>query len=106
MGFEKDQNNNLIEVVNHRNKTFALAYELQGDSKSRRVWYFLCTASPVSDATKSKAESIEPNSVSLNITARSIEVGNYSVIRTIAKFGDTNYQTFFSAVPSLPVLGV
>ena len=54
---------------------------------------------------KSKAESIEPNSVSLNITARSIEVGNYSVIRTIAKFGDSNYLTFFSSVPTLPILG-
>lgn len=105
LGFERDSNNNLVEIVNHRTKTFALGYELQGDAKSRRIWYFLCTASPVSDATKTKAESIEPNSVAINITARSIEVGNYSVIRTIAKFGDTNYQSFFSSVPSLPSLG-
>ena len=105
LGFEKDSNNNLVEIVNHRTKTFALGYEIQGDAKSRRIWYFLCTASPVSDATKTKAESIEPNSVAISITARSIEVGNYSVIRTIAKFGDTNYQSFFSSVPSLPSLG-
>ncbi len=105
LGYEKDTNGNLIEVVNHRNKTFALGYEIQGDAKSRRVWYFLCTASPISDATKTKAESIEPNSVTLSITARSIEMGNLSVIRTIAKFGDDNYNTFFSSGPTVGNLG-
>lgn len=105
LGYEKDTNNNLIEVVNHRNKTFALGYEIQGDAKARRIWYFLCTASPVSDATKTKAESIEPNSVTLSITARSIEVGNLSVIRTIAKFGDANYNNFFTSGPSVGTIG-
>ncbi|MDY0338268.1 MAG: hypothetical protein RBQ78_00695 [Acholeplasmataceae bacterium] len=106
LGFAKDSNGNLVEVINHRTKTFALGYEIQGDAKSRRIWYFLCTASPISDNTKSKAESIEPNEVSIDITARSIEVGNYSVIRTIAKYGDTNYSSFFTQVPELPVIGV
>ncbi|HOH58562.1 MAG TPA: hypothetical protein PLQ22_00950 [Bacilli bacterium] len=105
LGYEKDTNNNLIEVVNYRNKTFALGYEIQGDAKARRIWYFLCTASPVSDATKTKAESIEPNSVTLSITARSIEVGNLSVIRTIAKFGDANYNNFFTSGPSVGTIG-
>ena len=41
LGYERDSNNNLVEIVNHRNKTFALGYEIQGDDKSRRVWYFL-----------------------------------------------------------------
>lgn len=106
LGFAKDSNGNLVEIVSHKIKTFALGYEIQGDAKARRVWYFLCTASPVGDATKSKAESIEANAVSLTVTARSIEVGNLSVIRTIAKFGDTNYNSFFTAVPSLPSIGV
>src|SRR5574344_726880 len=101
LGFAKDSNGNLVEVINHRTKTFALGYEIQGDVKSRRIWYFLCTASPVSDATKTKAESIEPNSVTLSITARPIEVGNVSVIRTIAKFGDANYNNFFTSGPSV-----
>ena len=106
LGFIRDKNQNLVEVITHRAKTFALGYEIQGDAKSRRVWYFLCTASPIGDATKSKAETIEPNEVSISITARSIEVGNLSVIRTIAKFGDTNYQSFFTDVPELPAIGV
>ena len=106
LGFARDINGNLIELVTHKIKTFALGYEIQGDAKARRIWYFLCTASPVGDSTKSKAESIEPNSVSLTITARSVEVGNHSVIRTIAKFGDSNYGSFFTAVPGLPSIGV
>ena len=33
LGYERDANNNLVEIVNHRNKTFALGYEIQGDDK-------------------------------------------------------------------------
>jgi len=106
LGYERDANNNLVEIVNHRNKTFALGYEIQGDDKSRRVWYFLCTASPISDASKTQTESIEPNSVTLNITARSIEIGNLSVIRVISKYGDENYNDFFSSGPTVTNIGI
>ncbi len=106
LGFVKDSNDNLVEVISDRPKTFALGYEFQGDAKSRRVWYFLCTASPISEGTKTKQESIEANSITLNITARSIESGNYSVIRQIAKFGDDNYNAFFTTGPTLPTIGI
>ena len=92
-----------IEVTNAEVKTFALGYEIQGDTKARRVWYFLCTATPVGQATKSKADSIEANSVSLTITARPIEINDKEVIRVIASKGDTNYDTFFDAV-ALPTI--
>ena len=93
----------LVEVTNAEVKTFALGYEIQGDSKARRVWYFLCTATPVGQSTKSKADSIEANSVSLTITARPIEVNDKEVLRVIANKGDTNYETFFDSV-ELPTI--
>lgn len=102
-GYIEDKNKNLIEVTNAEVKTFALGYEIQGDTKARRVWYFLCTATPVGQATKSKADSIEANSVSLTITARPIEINDKEVIRVIASKGDTNYDTFFDAV-TLPTI--
>lgn len=102
-GYIEDKNKNLIEVTNAEVKTFALGYEIQGDTKARRVWYFLCTATPVGQATKSKADSIEANSVSLTITARPIEINDKEVIRAIASKGDTNYDTFFDAV-TLPTI--
>lgn len=102
-GYALDSNNNLVEVVNADVKTFALGYEIQGDSKARRVWYFLCTATPVGQATKSKADSIEANSVSLTITARPIEVNDKEVLRVIASKGDSNYESFFDKV-TLPTI--
>jgi|SRR5690554_245194 len=103
-GFKTDSNGNLVEVLNSEIKTFALGYEIQGDIKARRIWYFLCTATPSGESSKSKTDSIEANSISLNITARPIEAGNDLVIRTISNLGDTNYNTFLSTAPVIPNL--
>ena len=101
-GFKTDTNGNFVEVINNETKTFALGYEIQGDSKARRIWYYLCTATPSGDASKSKADSIEANSISLSITARPIESGDNLVIRVIASVGDTNYTSFLTTAPALP----
>lgn len=101
-GVLEDTNGNLVEVVNNETKTFALGYEIQGDIKARRIWYFLCTATPSGDASKSKADSIEANSITLNITARPIESGDNQILRVIAGAGDTNYTSFLSSTPVLP----
>jgi hypothetical protein len=101
-GVLEDTNGNLVEVVNGETKTFALGYEIQGDIKARRIWYFLCTATPSGDASKSKADSIEANSITLNITARPIESGDNLILRVIAGVGDANYAAFLTTAPALP----
>lgn len=105
-GFKTDSNGNLVEVINGEIKTFALGYEIQGDVKARRIWYFLCTATPAGDASKSKTDSIEANSVSLTITARPIEVGDDLVMRVISSLGDLNYTTFLTTPPVIPNLTI
>ena len=101
-GFLEDTNGNLVEILNAETKTFALGYEIQGDVKARRIWYFLCTATPSGDASKSKADSIEANSITLNVTARPIESGDNQILRVIAGMGDTNYTGFLTQTPALP----
>ena len=101
-GFKTDSNGNFVEIINNDTKTFALGYEIQGDVKARRIWYYLCTATPSGDSSKSKGDSIEANSISLTITARPIEVGDYLILRVIANVGDTNYANFLSTSPALP----
>jgi phi13 family phage major tail protein len=103
-GFKTDTNGNFVEIINNETKTFALGYEIQGDTKARRIWYYLCTATPSGDASKSKADSIEANSISLTITARPIEAGNNLILRVIASLGDTNYGNFLTSPPALPTL--
>lgn len=103
LGYQKLENGNLVEIANAPVVTFALGIQFSGDVKARRVWYFLCTVTPISDATKSKTDSVEANATTLNITVRPIEGSNDKLINQLtASKGDANYETFFSAVPEIP----
>ncbi len=103
LGYQKLENGNLVEIANAPVVTFALGIQFSGDVKARRVWYFLCTVTPISDATKSKTDSVEANATTLNITVRPIEGSNDRLINQLtASKGDANYETFFSAVPDIP----
>lgn len=103
LGYQKLENGNLVEIANAPVVTFALGIQFSGDVKARRVWYFLCTVTPISDATKSKTDSVEANATTLNITVRPIEGSNDKLINQLtASKGDANYETFFSTVPDIP----
>lgn len=103
LGYAKLSNGNIVEVTNAPVVTFALGFEFQGDAKARRVWYFLCTVTPISEATKSKTESVEANATTLTISARPIEANDgYMISHQVASKGDSNYETFFASVPTIP----
>ena len=103
LGYRKLANGNMVEITNAPVVTFALGLEFQGDAKARRVWFYLCTCSPISEGTKSRGDSVEANSISLSITARPIEVGSdlYATHATSSK-GDANYDTFLTSKPAVP----
>ncbi|HPL55677.1 MAG TPA: phage tail protein [Bacilli bacterium] len=105
LGYKKLSNGNLVEVTNSPVKTFALGFEFQGDAKARRVWFYLCSVTPINEATKTKGESIEANEITLNIVARPIEVGNFLVTHIVSNSEDTNYNDFLYSAPQLPTIG-
>ena len=103
LGYKKLENGNLVEIANAPVVTFALGIQFSGDVKARRVWYFLCTVTPVSDGTKAKTESVEANATTLTITVRPIEANDDNLVNQItASKGDANYDTFFATVPAIP----
>lgn len=103
LGYKRLENGNLIEIANAPVVTFALGLEFQGDVKARRMWFYLCTATPVSESTKSKTDSVEANATSITISARPIEVDEDTCITYIlASKGDDNYATFLTNAPALP----
>ncbi len=104
LGYKRLANGNLIEVANAKPVTFALGLEFQGDTKARRAWFYLCNVTPISESTKSKTDSAEANAITLNITARPIEVGDHLVTNSVAAIGDSNYTNFLTTAPSLPVI--
>lgn len=105
LGYKKLANGNLVEVSNAPVVTFALGLEFQGDVKARRMWFYLCTVTPVGEGTKSNTDSVEANSITLNITARPIEVNaDTNVTYLVSSKGDANYNTFLTTAPTLPSL--
>lgn len=102
LGYKELDDGNLVEIANAPVVTFALGFEVQGDEKQRRTWYYLCNVTPIAESTKSKADSIEANSTTLNITARPIEVGDFLVTNRICSKGDSNYTNFLTTAPVLP----
>ena len=105
LGYKATSEGNLVEITNAPTVTFALGVEYQGDVKARRVWYYLCNVAPINEATKSKTESVEANSITLNINVRPIAIddNNYTTHR-IANKGDGNYDAFLTTAPALPVI--
>lgn len=104
LGYKRLENGNIVEIANAKTATFALGLEFQGDAKARRAWFYLCSVTPISESTKSKTDSAEANAVTLNITARPIEVGDYLITNTVAALGDSNYTNFLTTAPSTPVI--
>lgn len=105
LGYQLLENGNLVEITNAPVVTFALGMEFQGDEKARRVWFYLCNVAPISEASKTKADTIEANAISLNITVRPIAINqSHLTTHSIARLGDSNYATFLTSIPVLPTL--
>ena len=103
LGYKKLENGNLVEIANAPVVTFALGIQFSGDVKARRVWYFLCTVTGVSDGTKPKTEPGEAKARTLTITVGPSEANDDNLVNQItASKGDANYDTFFATVPAIP----
>jgi len=102
LGYVFDENNNLVECTNKtKPQTFAIGFEMNGDVHRRRTWYFLATAAPINEGTKSITDSVEANAVTVNITCYAFTKNEYELMKLVARTGDDNYETFLDNPPSL-----
>ena len=92
----------LIEKLNAEAKHFALLFQFEGDVNATRYCLYNCVASRSAISSTTKAESIEPQTETITITATS--VFNTSISQDIvrAKTGDSTttavYNGWFSSV--------
>lgn len=98
LGYKEDSAKGLCEVTNAAPVTFAFGFEVKGDVKKRRIWYYLCTATQGSEATETNSDSITPNSDEVVITARPINCKGTYVLRRIVEEGASDYDTSFTTV--------
>lgn len=107
LGMIEDGTGGLIEDAGAPTKHFALLFEFQGDESATRHCMYNCTATRPSVASATKAESIEPQTETLNLTARSIWNAHLTkdIVKMKAASTHSAYANWFTAVYQ-PTAGV
>lgn len=100
LGMIEDGTGGLIEDAGAPTVHFALLFEFQGDESATRHCMYNCTASRPSVAGATKAESIEPQTETLNLTARTIwnEKIQKDIVKMKAASTHAAYATWFTTV--------
>lgn len=99
MGLTEDSNGALIESADAIASAFALGFEVQGDSKGRRTWYYNCTCARPNQDASTKESGITPSTEKLSI--KMMPRSTDKKVRATLELSDTNtaaYNGFFSAV--------
>lgn len=99
MGYTEDTNGALIESANVTFAKFALGFEVQGNEKPTRTWYYYCTITRPNDEANTKEAEMATNDKTMNIIA-SPRPTDEKVKVTMTK-SDTNttaFDGFFTAV--------
>lgn len=102
LGMILDNKNVLVEDMNAPIVHFALLFQFEGDVKSTKHIMYNCTCSRASEAGSTKNESIEPQTETLNIEAKSIYVSGLDTdivkAEANADSDSTTYAGWTSAV--------
>lgn len=102
-GETKDSNEAFIENVNDTFSPFALGFQIEGDEKARRFWYYNCSCSRSKNEAKTLEASKEPSTDALTINAMARETDGK--VRALLTESDTNkdvYNSFFTEVYEQP----
>lgn len=96
LGWAEDENGVLIENADAAFTPFALGFEVQGNEKATRTWYYYCVASRPNDEANTKESDMSTNDVTLSITA--LPRPTDKDVKATAKASDNVYSTFFDSV--------
>lgn len=98
-GEKKDSNGAYIENVNDIFKPFALGFQIEGDEKARRFWYYNCSCSRSKNEAKTIESSKEPSTDSMTINAMGRETdGKVRALLTETAENKEAYDQFFDTV--------
>lgn len=98
-GEKKDSNGAFIENTNDSFIPFALGFQVEGDEKGRRFWYYNCTCSRAKNEAKTIESSKEPSTDSMTINAMARETdGKVRVLISETNENKEAYDNFFNEV--------
>lgn len=99
LGYAKDKNGAISESTAIKAKNYALAFEIDGDSKKTRHLLYKCNSSRPDLEGETKKEKTEPKTDKLSIKA--MPTLKDGLIKIKIEQGKTGYDTFFDA-PYMP----
>lgn len=103
LGFETDDDGNLVELSTALGAECALLFEFQGDVKARRHIFWNVKFGRPSITGNTKEESIEPQTSTLEFNA--VPLANGITKSTTAEGTDaTAYSNWFTTAPVVPTL--
>lgn len=98
-GETKDSNGAFIENGSDKFKPFALGFQIDGDEKGRKFWYYNCSCSRSKNEAKTTENSKEPSTDSLTIKAMPRDTdGKVRVLLPESTTNTEAYKTFFDDV--------
>lgn len=102
LGDIKDSKNVLVENLNAAIVHFALLFQFEGDEHATKHVMYNCTCARPTTAGQTKGESIEPQTETLNIEAKSIYNASLDadIVKAECPYGSDAYATWTSAVYS------
>lgn len=93
---------NLAEDANVLPNNVALMFQFDGDvSATKHIFYKVVFARPNVEG-ETKEESTDPKTTSMDIKAVPVAQGDHQWVKSKCRKDDTNYETFFTAAPTLP----
>ena len=99
LGEITDTNGALVETASAVTKAFALGFEVQGDDKPRRTWFYNCTAARPNTDASTKEATITPQTDTLQITMSPRIADQYvKVVMTQTSSNTSAFTNFFSSV--------
>lgn len=96
-GEKKDDNNVLVENVNTESVEFALGFDIDGDVKTTRFWFYSCTATRPSTESKTTEDTKEPTTDTLTVSCAPLSDGNVRV-KTTEDTTDEIYSKWYDEV--------
>lgn len=98
LGYIKSTAGSLLETDAPVTPHFALMFQIETDSKARKIRYYNCTAVEADEEYATSEETIDPTTSTMNVTSTGEPIGDYNVFREIVYSGNTNYNDFFTTV--------
>lgn len=94
---KEDANGVLLENANEESNKFAFGFEIDGDSKGTKFWFYNCNATRPSAEAATKEDTIEPQTDTITISSAPDEKGNVRV-KSTETINETVNDNWFNEV--------